>query len=177
MIRKKKKYVRPRQIFEAERIKEENALVKKYGLKNKLEIWKALAKVNYYRGRAKELAKLPIEEQEVFLNKLKVLGLKVENMADVLGLKVEDILERRLSTVVMKKKLASAAKGARQMVVHKKILIGGKVVSSPSYLIPVAQEGLISVKKKDRKPKTEEPKPEETVKEEPKQEDKGVENE
>jgi small subunit ribosomal protein S4 len=155
MIRKKKKFVRPIQIFHRERIDEENTLVKKYGLKNKTEIWKTQAKINYYRRRAKELARKPHEEQEIFFNKLKALGLNVETISDVLDLKVENLLDRRLSTVVVKKKLATTAKQARQLIVHKKILINGKALSSPSYLVKVAEENTISLKKKVKKPKVE----------------------
>ena len=41
------------------------------------------------------------------------------------------------------------------MVVHKRILIDGKVVNSPSYLVHVSEENLISVKKKVKAPKQE----------------------
>lgn len=153
MIRKKKLYQRPRQIFEKERINEENKLVETYALKNKKEIWKTLAKVNYYRGRAKALAKKPLEEQEVLLNKLKALGLNTNTTTEVLGLKVEDILRRRLPTIITKRKLAHTVKQARQMVVHKKVLIDGKAVSVPSYLVPLSEESQITIKKKERKPK------------------------
>lgn len=148
MIRKKKKYAKPRQIYEKERIEEENVLKTKYGLKNKREIWKTLAKVTYFRHRAKELAKMPREEQQVFFNKLNALGLKVNTLAEVLDLKIEDLLNRRLPTVVVSKSLAPTVNTARQMVVHKKILIGGRVVNSPSYLVPVAEENSIIIKKK-----------------------------
>ena len=141
------------QPFEKSRIEEENVLKKNYALKNKAEVWKAKAKVDYFRGRAKELAKKPIEEQEVLFRKLKSLGLEIETITDILDLKVEDILKRRLATVVVKKKLANTVSHARQLVVHKKILINGKVVSSPSYLVPVAQESVISVKTKQKKSK------------------------
>ncbi|MFH1803018.1 MAG: 30S ribosomal protein S4 [archaeon] len=165
MKRKSKSYKKPMKPFEAGRIKEENELRKKYALKNKREIWKTQAKVDYYRGRAKALANKPHEEQEVLFKKLQALGLKVESIADVLGLKVEDILKRRLPTVVSEKKLADTVKQARQMVVHKKIKINNKVVSAPSYLVPVSEEKKIEVKKKAKKakPKTEEPKPEEAA--------------
>lgn len=151
MIRKKKKFVRPRKAFELSRIREENALLKNYGLKNKREVWKALAKVNYYRKRAKALAKASIEEQEVLFNKLRSLGLKADSISDVLSLKVEDILKRRLPTVVYKKKLANSPQHARQMVVHKKVLINGKVVNIPSYLVKVDEESKIEVKQKNKK--------------------------
>jgi small subunit ribosomal protein S4 len=161
MIRKKKMYKKPRQIYESERIKEENVLVKKYGLKNKREIWKTLAKVNYFRTRAKEMARLPLEEQEVLFAKLRYIGLNVKNTSDVLGLNVEALLERRLPTVVAKLKIATTTGQARQMVVHKRILVNGKVLNSPSYLVPVEFEKSISLKKKERKakPKTEEAAP------------------
>tara|TARA_Y100000310_G_scaffold345284_1_gene463417 strand:+ start:7883 stop:8488 length:606 start_codon:yes stop_codon:yes gene_type:complete len=155
MIRKKKSYVKPRKSFEASRISEENSLVRKYGLKNKKEIWKTLAKINYYRKRAMVLSRSSPEEQEVLLNKLKNLGLKVENTADILGLKVENLLERRLPTVVASKNLAPTVKSARQLVVHKKILVDGKTVNTPSYIVSVQLEDSIKLKqKKKASPKT-----------------------
>jgi len=156
MIRKKNKYSRPQKPFEAQRIKEENELVKRFGLKNKREIWKTIAKVNYYRVRAKALANRPQEEQSVLFRKLQALGLKIETIAQVLDLKVEDLLKRRLSTVMVQKKLANTPKQARQMIVHKRVKINGKTVSSPSYLVPVSEENNIKVKVREIKPKKEE---------------------
>ena len=156
MIRKKKFYSRPKKAFESSRIKEENALVTKYGLKNKREIWKTLAKIDYYRNRAKALAKSPLEEQEVLFNKLKAIGLNTNTIADILDLKVENLLGRRLPTVVAKKGLAATPKHARQMVVHKKILIKGRAINSPSYIVQLSEENLITAKKKIKKPKIEE---------------------
>lgn len=139
--------------FQSERIKEENELRKKYGLKNKTEIWKTKAKVDYYRGRGKALAQAPLEEQEVLFRKLRAIGLNVNNISEVLGLQIENVLDRRLSTIVAKKKLANTVRQGRQMITHKKILVDGKVVSAPSYLVPVTLEGKISVKVKQKKPK------------------------
>lgn len=167
MIRKKNLYSRPMKPFEAARIKEENELRKKYALKNKKEIWKTQAKINYFRSRAKELAKKPLEEQEVLLGKLKAMGLKTNSLADVLGLEIEDLLNRRITTIVAAKKLAHTAQQARQMVVHKKVLVDGKVVSTPSYLVSVDEESSIKVKEGKKKPKheTKEEKIEEAVEE------------
>src|SRR3972149_3989776 len=148
MIRKKNKYSRPKKAFEITRIKEENALLKKYALKNKLEVWKSIAKIDYFRRRAKALAKSSSEEQQVLFNKLKALGLDVNAIADVLALKIEDLLERRLPTVVFKKGLAKTPQEARQMVVHKRILIGNKVINVPSYIVLIAEENSLSLKKK-----------------------------
>lgn len=155
MIRKKNLYSRPQKPFEAQRIKDENVLVKKYGLKNKKEIWKAIAKVNYYRGRAKALANKPHEEQNVLFKKLQALGIKVETIADVLDLNVEHVLSRRLPTVMVAKKVANTPKQARQMVTHKRVRIDGKTVNAPSYLVPISEENKISLKQKAKKPKAE----------------------
>ena len=153
MIRKGNRYLRPKKAFEISRIKEENALLKKYALKNKLEVWKSIAKVDYFRRRAKALAKSPIEEQNVLFNKLKALGLNTNIISDVLALKIEDLLERRLPTVVFKRGLAKTTREARQMVVHKRILIDNKVINIPSYLVSLAEENSISLKKKAKTPK------------------------
>jgi small subunit ribosomal protein S4 len=146
MIRKGKRYVRPKKLYEKSRIEEENALAERYGLKNKREIWKTISKVSYYRRRAKALAKSSSEEQEVLFGKLRDLGLKTESVADVLALSVEDILRRRLPSIVVQKKLAHTVRQARQMVVHKNVRVDGRVVNVPSYLVSVADEQKITVK-------------------------------
>ncbi len=145
MIRKKKLFVKPKKTYESSRIKEENELVSKYGLKNKREIWKTLAKVNYYRKRAMELAKKSPEEQEILTKKLRNLGLHIDSLSDILALKLENLLDRRLQTIVFKKKLCNTAKQARQVITHKKVSIKGRIMNSPSYLVPIEDEKEISV--------------------------------
>jgi small subunit ribosomal protein S4 len=175
MIRKKRSFAKPKKAFESSRISEENQLVKKYGLKNKREIWKTLAKVNYFRKRSMALANSP-KELGVLISKLKNLGFKVESSVDILELKVEDLLERRLPTIVAKKGLADTVKQARQKVVHKKILVDGKIQDSPSYIVPTGLEDKISVKIKEKpKPKvSEEPPKTETPNEESINENNGT---
>ena len=165
MIRKRNLYSRPKKAFEISRIKEENALMKEYGLKNKKEIWKTQAKVNYFRRRAKALAKASLEEQNVFFGKLQNLGLNTNTIADVLALKIRNLLDRRLPTIVLGKGLVKTMGQARQYVVHKKVLIKGSTVNSPSYIVPVTEEKLISLKVKAAKPKpaVQEAKPEATA--------------
>jgi small subunit ribosomal protein S4 len=153
MIRKKKLFVKPRKAYEKTRILEENVLMEKYALKNKREIWKALAKVNYFRSRAKALASASSEEQNILFGKLNAIGIKVNSTADVLALKVENLLERRLPSVIHKKGLALTTRQARQLVAHKKILVSGKVVNAPSYLVNVSEESSISLKGKEKKSK------------------------
>jgi len=161
MIKKHKKFSKPKKPFENNRIKEENRLVKKYGLKNKKEVWKSEAKVKYFRSRAKDLITSDKETQEVFYKKLNKIGLKVKSIADILALNQEDILKRRLSTIISDKNLADTPKQARQMIVHKRIMVNGQIVNVPSYLVKVAEENLIELKKKNKKIKVVEEKIEE----------------
>ena len=146
MIRKKKLFSRPRKAFEKTRITEENKLLEKYGLKNKKEVWKAVAGIKYFRRRAMDLAKSTDKEQAQFFNKLKHIGLKVDSIADVLALKVENILERRLPSVLTKLGLTNTTRQARQFVVHRKVLVNGNVVTVPSYIVPVSEEKSITLR-------------------------------
>jgi len=158
MIRKRKKFAWPKKLYDKPRIIEENKLLAKYGLKNKREVWKSESKIKYFRTRAKGLITAEQEEQQKFFDKLNKIGLKVENISDVLALKKEDLLKRRLPSVLIEKNLANAPKQARQMVVHKRVMIKNKVVNVPSYLVSVDEENLISIRKKVRKPRVQQPK-------------------
>ena len=162
MIRKKKKFVWPRKLYDKPRILEENKLVIKYGLKNKKEIWKAESKIKYFRNRAKVLLTSDPEDQKTFFNKLNKIGFGVGSTPEVLALNKEDLLKRRLPSILVKKKLANTPKQARQMVVHKRVRVDGRVVNVPSYLVKIDEEKLISVREKVKKPK---PKVKETKKE------------
>jgi small subunit ribosomal protein S4 len=148
MIRKHKKFDRPRRLYDKRRILDENKLVEKYGLKNKREIWKMEAKVKYFRSRAKDLITAPHDEQKHFFAKLNTIGLKVKTIADVLALDKEDLMKRRLSTIVAEKRIGNTPKHARQMIVHKKIMIGGTVVNVPGYFVRVDEEDSIKLRKK-----------------------------
>ncbi len=148
MKRKHKTYSKPKRPFDKARIDEEAIIKKQYGLKNKKEIWKADAKVRVMRQKAKRLIKAPQEEQEALFKQLQKIGLKVSSIADVLGLDKTDYLNRRLQTIVAEKRIATTVKTARQMITHKKILVNGRAVSTPSYIVPVEFEGKITVKKK-----------------------------
>jgi len=146
MIRKHKNYSRPKKPFELGRIKDENILLAKYGLKNKREIWKTTAKVNYFRHRAMDLSDSPQEEKNILFNKLKNIGLNVSSTADVLALTIEDLLNRRLQTIVFKKAHASSIKQARQFITHRKVLINNKVNNVPGYIVSIEEEKNLSIK-------------------------------
>ena len=152
--RKHKKYTKPKTPFDSLRIAEENNLIKKYGLKNKREIWRADSAVDKLRGQAKKLLTKSTEEQERFVDKLQNRGFKVSNIADVLSLNKEDYLKRRLQSIVVLKNLATTSKQARQFIAHKNIAIDGKIMNIPSYIVPVDEEDKITLEivKKIKKP-------------------------
>lgn len=145
----RKKYDTPPHPWNADRIKEENKLTNKYGLKSKKEIWKAETMVRRYRRDARYLLGLSTEqtgdERKQLLGHLIKLGFLKENakLEDVLNLTVDDVLQRRLQTMVHKKGLSRTAKEARQFVIHGHIALDGKKIDSPSYLVKKGQENLI----------------------------------
>jgi len=151
MIRKHKKYRKPRKMFDKVRIEEEAELIKKYGLKNRTEIWKAESQVDSIRKKAKKLITASTEEQEKMFEKLRKMGFKVENMADALALDKEDWLKRRLQSLVVAKKIANTPKQARQFIVHKHIAINKNIMNAPSYIVPIAEESNIELIKVARK--------------------------
>ena len=57
-------------------------------------------------------------------------------------------MKRRLQTVVVTRKLATTPKQARQLIVHKKVLVDGKAIDSPSYVVPIELESKITLKDK-----------------------------
>lgn len=148
MKRKHKKYQRPKRLYDSARIKAENKLADRYGLKNKKEIWKTQAKVNYFRSRAKSLITADKETQQRFFNKLNQLGLKINSVADILSLTIEDLLKRRLSTVVAERGFASTPKQARQMIAHKRVLLNARVMNVPGHIVKVDEENAIEIKRK-----------------------------
>ena len=61
-----KKYETPSHPWQADRIEAENGIIKKYGLKNKKEIWKAQTSLRRYRGHARELlAKIDSDDPQI----------------------------------------------------------------------------------------------------------------
>lgn len=153
MKRKHKNYSRPKRPFDKARIDEEKEIVKNFGLKNKKEIWKAEAKIKSFRERAKKKVSANEEDKKLFFSKLNKIGLNVNSIAEVLSLTKEDLLNRRLQTVVFKKNLAKSVKEARQLITHKKVLVDEEAVNIPSYIVPVELEDKITIKAKKEKKK------------------------
>ncbi len=146
-IKKKHRlFNRPKKLFDSTRIDDENVLVKRYGLKNKREIWKAKSAVSKMRRRAKDLIGKNTEGQQIFFDKLNKMGLNVRSVADVLALTEENLFERRLQTFLFRKKMANTVKQARQLIVHKNVLVDDKTVNIPSFIVTKGFEDKIFVR-------------------------------
>lgn len=129
---------------------EELEFLGKYGLRNKREFWKSRSILANWRNIARQSRKLPSEvavevQQELIqkLNRLGVLGTEAE-FDDILQLTVEDVLKRRLQTLVFERGLAKTVYQARQFIVHGHVQIGGKKINAPSYLVKKKEEDLIN---------------------------------
>ncbi len=145
----RKKWIGPKHPWRKERLMHEMRLVGEYGLRNKRELWIAQTIIRKFRHQARSLLAVPKEIREkaekALLHRLYVLGLLPENatLDDVLSLSVEDLLERRLQTIVYRKGLAKTIYQARQLIVHGHIAIGGRRVTAPGYLVTRDEEDLI----------------------------------
>ncbi|KXA93404.1 30S ribosomal protein S4 [candidate division MSBL1 archaeon SCGC-AAA259E17] len=148
--RQKKQYAAPLRPWDRERISEEASLMNNYGLKSKEEVWRTETRLRNFRREARKLmaasGKQADKEARQLLNKLRNLGLVDEesSVVDVLRLDIEDVLDRRLQSVVFEKGLARTPSQARQMIVHGHILIRDKCVTEPGYLVSVEEEEELS---------------------------------
>jgi len=147
MRRFKKKYITPKKLFYLARIEEEKRFLKKYGLKNKRELWKVDYLIKKIRGVAKKLITESPEKQQEYIKLLAFKGFVPPNatLDDVLAINRENILERRLQTIVYKLGLANSIKQARQFIVHGHIKIKEKTINVPSYLVNVEEEKYITL--------------------------------
>lgn len=147
-----KKYSTPRHPWEKDRIDEEREIVKKYGLKNKRELWKSQAMLDSFRTQARELqARLRYQDphaNEQFLalikrlNRYNILG-ENASLDDILSLTIEDILDRRLQSVVYRRNMSRTLTQARQMIAHGHIMMDGRRVTIPGVLVEATEEETI----------------------------------
>jgi small subunit ribosomal protein S4 len=142
MWKQRKKYEGPKHPWKKERIDEEHGLAKAYGTRRMKELWKARAVLRNWQRQAKDvIGMLPGAKKDnaqlVLLAKLQRYGILAADadLDDVLSLHLRDVLDKRLETVVFKKGMALTPKQARQFIVHGKVLVNGKKLNSPSYLV------------------------------------------
>ncbi|HEY6405695.1 MAG TPA: 30S ribosomal protein S4 [Nitrososphaeraceae archaeon] len=149
----KKTYHRPRRIWTIDQLNAELYILGTYGLRNKRELWKAQSEIARIRNQARALLAIPTEvrrDKELrllgFLNRLGLVN-ESATLDDVLNLKIEDILERRLQTIVMRKIMSKSAIEARQIVSHRHVSVGSRTVNLPGYIVRKDEEQNIVVHK------------------------------
>ena len=76
---------------------------------------------------------------------------KAERMKGQTGENLMITLERRLDNVVFRMGLARTRREARQVVGHKAVLVNGKVINIPSYLVSAGDKIELSEKAKETK--------------------------
>jgi len=117
-----------------------------FGLRTKRELWKAHTELSRVRKQARSLLALRQEERQekepILMKSLARVGLvsRESTLDDVLNLQVNDLLSRRLQTIVMKKLGFKTPYQARQAVIHGHIMIGDRIVNIPSYNVTVKEE-------------------------------------
>jgi small subunit ribosomal protein S4 len=142
----KKKYVSPRVPFDSDRFEQELQLIGTYGLRNKKEIWMHRTELSNYRRQARNLLALPpserAREEKELIDKLSRIGILSGDLTldNVLNLTLENLLERRLQTIVFRKGLAASMHHARQLVVHGHIGLNNHRVMTPARFITTAEQ-------------------------------------
>ena len=145
----RKKYSTPNHPWQKARIDSEAEITRAFGLKNKKEIWRATSRLRNFREQAKRLSSLRTEQDAIetqqLLARLRRYNLLKQDarLDDVLTLSVNDILERRLQTVVYRKGLAKSMKQARQFITHEHITINGVKIKAPGHLVTLDEQSTI----------------------------------
>ncbi|MBI4140746.1 30S ribosomal protein S4 [Candidatus Woesearchaeota archaeon] len=142
-------FLRPGHPWQKERIEQENALLKEYGLKNKTEIWKTTSQLRTFANQAKKLIAATTQQSKVektqLLQRLNRLGLIKQDakLDDVLTITLKDLLERRLQTILVRKGLAKTMNQSRQFITHEHVMIANKKMTRPSHTVRTEEEQAI----------------------------------
>jgi len=148
--KQRKKFNTPRFPWRSDALQQELRLLGQYGLRNKRELWRHETILSHFRGNARSLigqsAETRKKTEDDLLNRLKKLGILEETavLDDVLDLAIEDILERRLHTIVFRRGLAKTVYQARQLISHGHIAVGDRRVTVPGYLVAKSEENTIN---------------------------------
>lgn len=155
MRRFRRKFKRPKVSWDTDLIKENKRISSEYGLRRREEILRSQEVLRSFRQRARGLiAEKNAGKEKILMDKLRRIGLLTAEKAgldDVLALSINNVLDRRLQTIVFRKGLAESPLQARQMIVHGHISINGRRTKFPSYIVNVDEEnGIVSLTSKPK---------------------------
>lgn len=152
----RKTYRTPSHPWQKQRIVDEDELLRNYGIKNKTELWKMKSRLENFKYQSKRLVALRNQQSEKekaqLITRLKSIGLLKEDQGfdDVLGFEIKDILERRLQTLVHRKGLAKTMHESRQFITYGHIMVNNKEITSPSYIVSIAEEPTLAFNPKSK---------------------------
>lgn len=147
--KQRKKYATPAHPWQKLRLEKEAKLRKSYGYKTKHELWMIESELRRIRAQARKLISgitaTAEKEKKELLESLYRKGLldKEAHLDDILGLRLEDLMERRLQTMLVKKQLVTTIGQARQLITHKKVAVGDKIIISPNFIVDRESEAKI----------------------------------
>jgi small subunit ribosomal protein S4 len=148
----RKKYSRPRSPWRADQLAQELYLLGTFGLRNKRELWRAQTNLSSVRKQARVLLAateaVRLREEKKLLDSLRRRGLigETASLDDILSLTVEDVLSRRLQSMVFKKGMALSPLHARQLISHGHVMVGTRRITVPGYGVGSAEEAAISLR-------------------------------
>ncbi len=148
--KQRKKFDTPRFAWRKDVLQEELKLLGQYGLRNKHELWRLKTTLSKTRGIARSLIGKPTEErvkmENELLKRLKKQGILQETavLDNVLDLSIEDLLERRLQTVIFRKGLTRTIFQSRQLITHGHVTIGERRITIPGYIVSKEEETQIA---------------------------------
>jgi len=137
---------KPKRPLNYELLEQELKTVGTFGLRTKRELWKTNTELSRIRHQARSLLALRQEvrdeKEPILIKSLARIGLVSSDatLDDVLNLNVDDLLSRRLQSIVSKKMGFKTPYQARQAVIHGHIMIGDRKIDIPSYTVTVGEE-------------------------------------
>lgn len=147
----RKQYSRPRSPWRADQLAQELYLLGTFGLRNKRELWKSQTQLSSVRKQARTLLAatevVRLREEKKLLDSLRRKGLigEAATLDDILSLTVEDVLARRLQSMVFKKGMALSPLHSRQLIVHGHVAVGRRVITVPGYEVGAGEEGQVKL--------------------------------